>query len=142
MDTQETKLATYSSSNFSKICLGTKFENQFRFIIVNKAADSLHSLIADGTRRSTSVSRAAWRSLFGDASSLEQACNTQGFNVVCQGSNLRVRIGIITNDLYSCYGCSAFIGYGGPGNGCMNRGSPWSDNGNVALKAMGYILIQ
>ena len=35
-DSEETKLATYSSSSFNKVCLGTRFENQDTFFVINK----------------------------------------------------------------------------------------------------------
>ena len=47
-DGQESKLPTYWNTSFSKICLGMKINQQLRFIVIYKQADSLHSLIADG----------------------------------------------------------------------------------------------
>ena len=43
-DSQETKLPSYWNTSFSKILIG----QQIRFIVINKEANSLYSLIADG----------------------------------------------------------------------------------------------
>ena len=50
-DAQETKLPTYWNTPFSKICLGMKIGQQINFIVINKQANSLYSLIADGQYR-------------------------------------------------------------------------------------------
>ena len=56
-DSQETKLPTYWNTSFSKICLGMKIGQQINFIVINKQANSLYSLIADGQYRNTSLGR-------------------------------------------------------------------------------------
>jgi len=45
-DAQETKLPTYWNTSFTKICLGMKIGQQINFIVINKQANSLYSLIA------------------------------------------------------------------------------------------------
>ncbi|PFX25311.1 hypothetical protein AWC38_SpisGene10074 [Stylophora pistillata] len=60
-DRQETKLPTYWNTSFSKICLGMEIDQQLRFIVINKQADSLYSLIADGRYRATSLGRNKWK---------------------------------------------------------------------------------
>ena len=75
-DLQETKLPTYW------ICLGMKIDNQLRFIVINKQVGSLHSLIADGKYRNTSLGRKTWRTLIGSAASLQRHCNMEGFNAM------------------------------------------------------------
>ena len=52
-DTQETKLPTYWNTSFNKLCLGmTISAAQYpNFVVINKSADSLYSLIADGQYR-------------------------------------------------------------------------------------------
>ena len=69
-DEQETKLPTYWKTNFTKICLGMKNGEELKFILINKTAESLHSLIADGEYRNTSLGRDAWKSLLGSNGSL------------------------------------------------------------------------
>ena len=59
-----------------------KISGQLRFIVINKQANSLYSLIADGTYRATSLGRNEWKKLIGAAGSLQQNCNREGFNIV------------------------------------------------------------
>ena len=70
-DTQETKLPTYWSKNFTRICLGMMIENQTRFVSLNQTADSRHSLIADEAFRTTSLDRESWKTLIGPQGSLQ-----------------------------------------------------------------------
>ena len=65
----ETKLPTYWSTSFSKICLGMKIDQELRLIVINMEADSLYSLIADGIYRPTVLGRDTWRSLIGPKAS-------------------------------------------------------------------------
>ena len=86
-DQQETKLPTNWNTSFSKICLGMKFDEQLRFIVINKQADSLYSLIADGKHRRTSLGRETWKTLLGDHASFAIA---QSSIVIRKGSILNV----------------------------------------------------
>ena len=54
-DKQETKVQSYWNTPFSKICLGMKIDQQLKFIVLNKLANSPYSLIADGQYRNTSL---------------------------------------------------------------------------------------
>jgi len=74
-DLQETKLPTYWNTSFSKICLGMKIGQQINFIVINKQANSLCSLIADGQHRVTSLGRDMWKTLIGSQASLQLNCN-------------------------------------------------------------------
>ena len=147
-DTQETKLRTYWDTSFSKICLGMKIGQQMRFVVINKQADSLYSLIADGQHRATSLSRGKWKSLIGPEGSLQANCNTQGFNAVGTNSHhSKARIGIIGNQENDCNSCDSRIGFGTGGhhddsNTCGNEATHSPDNGDKHIKAMGYILVQ
>ncbi|XP_022809396.1 uncharacterized skeletal organic matrix protein 5-like [Stylophora pistillata] len=69
-DSKETKLPTYWSKSFSKICLGMNIDQKLRFIVINKDADSLYSLIADRKYRYTPLGRDTWKSLIGPPASL------------------------------------------------------------------------
>ena len=141
-DTQETKLPSYWNTSFSKICLGMKIGQQINFIVVNKKANSLHSLIADGQYRATSLGRNTWKTLIGSQASLQRNCNKEGFNAVCTSSyHSKARIGILGNNENRCTSCDSRIGFGTGGhpddsNTCGNK-----DN-NFNVKAMGYILVQ
>ena len=147
-DSQETKLPTYWSTPFSKICLGMKIGHQLRFIVINRHANSLFSLIADGKYRATSLGRNTWKWLIGSRASLQRNCNKEGFNAV--GSNPRyskARIGITANQQNHCGSCNSRIGFGTGGlfddsNTCGNEATHSPDNGNKHIKAMGYILVQ
>ena len=138
-DSQETKLPTYWNTPFSKICLGMKISGQLRFIVINKQANSLHSLIADGTYRATSLGRDEWKKLIGAEGSLQLNCNKEGFNAVGIA-----RIGYVANQENDCGTCDSRIGFGtrGGSNACGNVASHSPDNGDRNIKAMGYILVQ
>ena len=138
-DFEETKLATYWRTNFTKLCLGTKFQNQNRFIAINKTAESLYSLIANDQPCPTSLGRNTWKKLFGDQAELEPNCNSEGFNPVCYNS-VKIRIGIFANDADNCHQCGTYIAFGGM-TGCLNLGF-WSSNQPNLQKAMGYILVK
>ena len=148
LDTQETKLPTYWNTSFSKICLGMKIGDQIKFIVFNKQADSLYSLIADGQYRATSLGRNTWKTLIGSQASLQRNCNKEGFNVVCTCSSCsKARIGIIGNNQNACSTCDSRIGFGTGGlhdesNTCGNDAAYSPDNGIKHIKAMGYILVQ
>ena len=132
-------------TSFTKICLGMKIGQQINFVVINKQADSLHSLIADGQYRSTSLGRNTWKSLLGAQGSLQTNCNQEGFNSVC--SVTKARIGIVSNDHNTCTGCDSRIGFGTRGhpddsNTCGNAALASPDNGDKLIKTMGYILVQ
>ncbi|RMX58565.1 hypothetical protein pdam_00020114, partial [Pocillopora damicornis] len=148
-DSQETKLITYWNTSFSKICLGMNISQQINFIVINKQADSLYSLIADGQYRSTSVGRDTWKTLVGSQASLQLHCNMEGFNSWSQLAASKTRIGILGNNEHHCQSPDSRIGFGmggGPddSNTCGNEAAGlWkADNGNRKIKAMGYILVQ
>ena len=153
LDHQETKLPTYWSTPFTKICLAMKIGHQVNSIVINKQANSLHSLIADGNYRSTSLGRHTWKKLIGQQASLQRNCNREGFNSRdwLQLYSLvysKARIGIISNEQNDCKTPDSRIGFGTGGysiydNTCGNT-ARWHqpDNGEKNIKAMGYILVQ
>ena len=135
-DAQETKLPSYWNTSFSQICLGMKVgQQQPRFAVINKTADSLYSLIADGQYRSTSLGRDTWKTLIGSGAYLQDNCNSEGFNAPSHsGSHRKSRIGILGNNENDCNTCDSLIGFGNHlGNTC--------GDGSV-VKAIGYILVQ
>ena len=125
-------------------------DDQTRFIVINKQANSLYSLIADGNYRNTSLGRNTWKKLIGSQASLQRNCNREGFNAVgdVRGSHAKARIGIVSNQQYDCSTCNSRIGFGTGGkpdnkNTCGNEAKWYSpDNGEKHIKAMGYILVQ
>ena len=125
-----------------------KFGQQIKFIVINKQANSLYSLIADGQYRNTSLGRDTWKSLIGSDASLQKNCNKEGFNAVGDNSGQsKARIGISSNQQEDCTSCDSRIGFGTGGkhdnsNSCGNEATHSPDNGDKHIKAMGYILVQ
>lgn len=126
-----------------------KVGGQTRFVAFNKQANSLHSLIADGHYRATSLGRSAWKALIGSEASLQTNCNKEGFNAGgCYGDGCAlVRIGIVSNEQNDCNTCDSRIGFGGAGSPddsitCGNGAESSPDNGDKLIKTMGYILVQ
>ncbi|KAL9953738.1 hypothetical protein ACROYT_G041199 [Oculina patagonica] len=147
-DTQETKLETYWNTPFSKICLGMNIhgEENTNFVVIDKVANSLYSLIADGHYRPTSLGRNTWKTLIGSEASLQRNCNMEGFNAVCTSSS-KARIGFIGNNENDCNWCDSRIGFGTGGapddsNTCGNAAMWKPDNGDKHIKAMGYVFVQ
>ena len=148
-DSQETKLPSYWSTAFSKICLGMKIGQQIKFIVINQKANTLYSLITDGQYRITSLGRDTWKSLIGSEASLQRNCNREGFNVNCnEKATSKARIGILGNNERDCNSlCDSRIGFGTGGypddsNTCGNEAVFGGDNGDKHIRAMGYILVQ
>ena len=125
-----------------------KIGQQINFMAINKQANSLHSLIADGQYRATSLGRNTWKTLIGSEASLQLNCNKEGFNAVSAAeANSKARIGFIGNQQNNCNTCDSRIGFGTGGkpdysNTCGNEVADSADNGARKIKAMGYILIQ
>ena len=127
-----------------------KIGHQLRFIVINRHANSLFSLIADGKYRATSLGRNAWKRLIGSLASLQPNCNKEGFNAAIMGSSphhSKARIGITANQENHCGSCDSRIGFGTGGvfddsNTCGNEAAHSPDNGDKHIKAMGYILVQ
>jgi len=124
-----------------------KIGQQINFIVINKQAKSLYSLIADGQYRATSLGRDTWKMLIGSQASLQQNCNKEGFNVVDNSTLFsKARIGIISNNGKECNRCDSRIGFGTGGvpddsNTCGNV-AVLSSDGDKNIQAMGYILVQ
>ena len=148
-DTKETKLTTYWDAPFTKICLGMMIRGQenINFLVINKVADSLYSLLADDQHRATSLGRDMWKTLIGPLASLQMNCNMEGFNARCLWHpNSRVRIGFAANNQDDCYTCDSRIGFGSGGtpddsNTC-GQAAQNGDNGNKFVKAMCYLFVR
>ena len=127
-----------------------QIEEQFKFIVISKQANSLYTLIADGEYRNTSLGREMWKSLIGSEASLQDNCNKEGFNAKSdREQNSRARIGILFNNENECKSCDSRIGFGTGGypddsNTCGNEALAqyYADNGDKHIKAMGYIFVQ
>ena len=128
-----------------------KIGHQINFIVINRHANSLFSLIADGQYRATSLGRNTWKKLIGSQASLQRNCNKEGFNAVGAVGKYsycsRARIGFLGNEQNECNSCDSRIGFGTKGypddsNTCGNEAKHNPDNGEKHIKAMGYILVQ
>jgi len=125
-----------------------KIDQQTNFIVINKQANSLYSLIADDQYRKTSMNRYTWKTLIGSQASLQGTCNKQGFNAVGTDSSYsKARIGILGDGKNDCGSCDSRIGFGTGGkhddsNTCGNEATHSPDNGDKHIKAMGYILVR
>jgi len=123
-----------------------KIGQQINFIAINKQATSLHSLVADGQYRATSLGRYWWKKLIGSGALLQRNCKKEGFNVMSGSHRCKARIGIIGNKERVCTSCDSRIGFGTggyPDNSitCGNAAKHDRDNGDNIIKAMGYILV-
>ena len=125
-----------------------KIGQQINFIAINKQANSMYSLIADGQYRATSLGRNKWRELIGSQVSLRLNCNKEGFNAESNLSgNSKARIGIISNAKNECDSCDSRIGFGTGGypdnsNTCGNEARHELQIKEKHIKANGYILVQ
>ena len=124
-----------------------KIGQQIKFVVINRTASSLYSLIADGQYRNTSLGRDTWKSLIGSNASLQINCNKEGFNALCDwNKRSKARIGIVGKG-NNCVSCNSRIGFGTGGKmddsiTCGNQVSSNGDNGAKNIKAMGYIMVQ
>ena len=109
-----------------------KVNGQLRFTVINSQASSLHSLIADGQYRATSLGRSKWIALTDSKAYLQPNCNQEGFNTQ-KGSNRRARVGILGNNENDCNTCDSVIGFGVDNTACGDLSS---------IRAMCYILVQ
>ena len=125
-----------------------KIGQQIEFIVINKQANSLYSLVADGQYRKTSLGRDTWKSLIGSEGSLQPNCNREGFNAMSDKTRCsKARIGILGNNENDCNRCDSRIGFGTGGkhddtNTCGNEAKHSPDNGEKHIKGIGYILVQ
>ncbi|KAK3699606.1 hypothetical protein QZH41_014315, partial [Actinostola sp. cb2023] len=150
-DHQETKLPTYWTLPFTRLCLGMKsqFQSKPNWIRLNYKASSLYSVIADNRYRRFTLGRNRWKSLI-PGSSLQKNCNQEGFNSFY--SLEKVRIGILSNQENDCKSPDSRLGFGGAGTNCGvrtddsistgNKARCGGDNGNKVIKTLGYILAQ
>ena len=125
-----------------------KIDQQINFIVLNKQANSLYSLIADGQYRATSLGRDTWKKLIGSQASLQNKSNKEGFIAAGRDQDSsKARIGFLGNNEDDCHTPDSRIGFGTGGyydddNTCGNEATWSQDNGDKHIKAMGYILVQ
>ena len=104
-----------------------------RFVVIPKKADSLHSLIADGNFRATSLGRQKWVGLMCGFDGLQPNCKKEGFNPFCTSHHRRVRISILGNNEADCGTCDSLQSFGlDVARSC----------GDQRTTTMGYILVK
>jgi len=150
-DSNEAKLASYSSVPFKQLRLGMRVSGKYRWLVVNYSASSLYAAIADGKYRATKRGRVAWMSLV-SGSSLQTLCNREGFNVSASGAHARVRIGIVGNQQNNCSSPDSRLGFGARGSTCgqdnnntcgnVGRKNCSASGGDKNLKAFGYVFVR
>ena len=124
-------------------------QQQPNFMVINRTAESLYSLIADGKYRQTSLGRDTWQNLAGSNAALQPKCNKEGFNARSDQERMsKARIGILGNDQNNCRSCDSRIGFGTGGeyddkNTCGNEASFMENShDNRHKKALCYVLLQ
>ena len=120
-----------------------KIDQQLRFIVIKKQADSLFSLIADGKYRNTSLGRDTWKSLIGSDAPLQRNCNKEGFNANCGGKiSSKARIGIVgKKKKNNCSNCTSRVGFGTGGWPFFSISCGNTAKGKLSITAIGYILV-
>ena len=153
-DHDETKMPSFWSTPFTKLCLGMQAAgHETNWITVSYQASSLHALLSANTHHATNVGRKQWKSLFAYPSSLQKYCNMEGFNVKPSDGKKDAavtRIGILGNNEKDCRSCDSRIGFGSKGsrlgqhddNSCGNESAKSAGNGEKHIKANCFILVQ
>jgi hypothetical protein len=143
LDTTPAKLAGYAAMPLTELRVGMVDQGATRWTSIPLVASSLREVLA-GAAVTTSVGRAAWRSLLAQPST-QLNCNREGFNQVSDTGNDRVRIGILFNNEADCFTIDSFIGIGtyGPvfaGNHAI--ANALADDGPRETIVMAYLMIR
>ena len=145
-DTQETKLPTYWNTSFTKICLGMKIGQHINFIVIDKQANSLYSLIADGQYCATSLGRDAWKTLIGSRPLYKSTVTGNGSTLWALDPILKKEsFSLVTTKMTATAVIpESDLAQGGTTddfNTCGNEATAAHNNGNRNIKAIGYILV-
>ncbi|XP_028415945.1 uncharacterized protein LOC114539504 [Dendronephthya gigantea] len=131
-----------------------KVNNETRWIALDYAASSLYKVIGEGSFKSTSAGKEAWKSLI-NGSALQENCNREGFNIKVGlesedfSTYIHVRIGVVANNENDCVSCDSCIGFG-TSAGCKDD-IRMTTCGNMVIcgkkkrkntPAFGFILVQ
>ena len=108
-------------------------QQDIRFVVIPQRADSLHSLIADGSYRATSLGCDKWVGMMRGFEYLQANCSREGFNPSCTSHHRRVRIGILGNNEADCRTCDSLLGFG------LDNARSCGDGRTTT---MGYILVK
>lgn len=156
---EEAKFPAFYNMNFKSICLGMQYlDNKIHWMMIDKANHSsisnkttLKSIFETDMAYVISEGRNAWKSLIDD-SSLQPNCNREGFNLRGDGNELKLRIGIVSNQEQNCLTPESFLGFGSnmvylcnPAIATISAGNfaaCFSDNGDKSTPVFGFILIK
>jgi len=149
MKEEETKLSSYWSTPFTRLCLGMRdaAEQDTNWISLEHAATSLRDVIGNGNYTATNLTITKWKSLL-THSQIDEQCTKQGFNTDYRlvTSSGKARIGIIGfPGRCDSGGASSRIGFGTEGDwqGMQDSNSCGNEKGRTTSKtAFGYIFVQ
>ena len=117
---KEAKYPAFSAIAFQSVCIGMTYDNDTRWILINKSASSLFDIFKNNEYSSTAFDVDKWTS-FMNESCLQPDCNMDGFNAGIDdagtGDNdVYVRIGIASNKKSGkgnqCNKIQSYIGIG------------------------------
>ena len=74
LDGEETVSPAYWTTPMTKLCLGMRYNNALKWILINVTAMSLHHVMVNQMQITTHLGEAKWRSLL-PSTSLEPNCN-------------------------------------------------------------------
>ena len=139
----ETKLASYYYTPFTKICLAMKMddetESETNLLLINHSASSLYSVIADGDYTATNFDAAELMTEIKNTS-VQPNCTKQGFNLKFNDEGLKLRIGFTANLEPNCTTPDTLVGVG-----IGKNSSSWSNglvqNSAQYSKGFAYILV-
>ena len=142
----ETKTAAYWTVPLVQLCIGMKYSNTLKWILIYHKASSFYDIIADGKYRPTNLGRQTWKSLI-VGSSLQPNCNREGFNI---RTWQLLRIGISSNNENDCNTNDSSLGIGKTSTyqrwarqrSCGNFARVGADNGDRDIATWGYIFVQ
>jgi hypothetical protein len=146
-ESNETKLASYHYTPFTKICLGRKMgddpKNDTEWVLFNHTASSLYSVIAGGNYTATNFGGIVKLLSEMKNAPVQANCTMEGFNLQFN-DGLKLRIGFTANIEPNCTTPDAFVGFGAKENNFA-----WSDGSDEGAKnstkysqAFGYILVR
>lgn len=146
----ETKLSSFWSTPFNRLCLGMKdlrkADEGTNWIAVNYKGSSLRDIIGNGTFQATNVNSTQWLKLLNN-SKIMDGCQWQGFNSINEKfeNGPRARIGIIGAPKHCNQTAESRIGFGTSGNffgmdDSNTCGNEFKEENSI--KAFGYIFVQ
>ena len=148
LDHTEAKLQTWNALAFTEMRLVFEYpigSGDLHSLVLPLGAAKLADLFQQS--QTTNVGRDAWKSLLGASASLQTECNLEGTNIY--DPNIRVRIGIISNNEADCLTPDSRIGVGGGGPSCTSPSESAGDtacytpdNGDVELAAFAWVFVR